>query len=122
MVSKSWQRVSRRRPCPVCDKPDWCLFAGPDDDPVAVICARIESAKRCGDAGCLHVLRDDGPAWPPWRRTLRRAVRMMARPKPSAIDFGRLAADAQAAVKPGALDWLATCWPRSRRRSPGGCK
>jgi len=71
-----WRRVTRRRPCPICDKPDWCLYAGDDDLPDAAICARVESPKRCGEAGWLHVLRRDGPAWPPWRRSLRRAVHM----------------------------------------------
>jgi len=73
-----WRRVSKRRPCPVCGKPDWCLFAGPDEAPDAVICPRVESPKRCGEAGWLHVLRRDGPAWPRWRQTLRRAIGMMA--------------------------------------------
>lgn len=49
------QRVSRIKPCPVCNKPDWCLVA-PDGS--AAICQRVEqgSKKRCGDAGWLHVL------------------------------------------------------------------
>lgn len=53
------QRVSRSNPCPVCDKPDWCLVA---KDGSAAICARIEdgSVKRCGDAGNLHILHGDG--------------------------------------------------------------
>ena len=46
-----WLRVSREMPCPVCEKPEWCLVA-PDGS--AAICARIESAKRCGEAGWLH--------------------------------------------------------------------
>ncbi len=63
-TSTPWQRVNRRRLCPVCGKPDWCLTAGDTDDPAAVICARTESQKQCGEAGWLHVLRDDGPTWP----------------------------------------------------------
>jgi len=43
-----WQRVSKRRPCPVCEKPDWCLYVGPDGVPTAAICSRIESPKRAG--------------------------------------------------------------------------
>lgn len=108
MASRStWQRVSRRRPCPVCHKPDWCLFAGSPENPTAAICARVESSKRCGEAGWLHVLRDDGPAWPPWRRTIRRPVKMMAETKPDGIDFDRLTAECQAAMKPEALEQLA---------------
>jgi len=72
-----WQRVSKRRRCPVCGRADWCLYAGPADAPTAVICARVESSKRAGEAGWLHVLRNDGPVWTPWRRNLGRAIRMM---------------------------------------------
>jgi len=96
MNGTEWQRVSKRRLCPVCERPDWCLYAGPDDAPTAVLCARTESAKRCGDAGWLHVLRDDGPAWPPWRRTITRAVKMMTDAQPNGSD--KLAAEAAAAV------------------------
>lgn len=74
MNSKSdWQRVSRRRPCPVCGKPDWCAYSGPDDSPTAAICQRVESPKRAGEAGWLHVLRDDGSPRHPSRRTVRMA-------------------------------------------------
>ena len=49
------QRVSRNSPCPICEKPDWCLVA---EDGSAAICQRIQegSVKQCGDAGWLHVL------------------------------------------------------------------
>jgi hypothetical protein len=69
---REWRRVSRSRPCPVCRRPDWCLFAGDPDNPTAAICARTESPKRCGEAGWLHVLRDDPLRSP--RRTVRVAV------------------------------------------------
>ena len=54
----SWDRPVTG-PCPVCGKPDWCLVA---EDGSAAICARIEegSVKRCGDAGWLHILRENG--------------------------------------------------------------
>ncbi len=63
-----WQRVSRRNPCPVCHKPDWCLIAR---DGTAAICARIESDRPVGTkgAGWLHRLTDTdrrvAPAAPP---------------------------------------------------------
>jgi len=101
-----WKRVSRRRPCPICQKPDWCVYVGNDRAPAAVICARVESGKRCGEAGWLHILRQDGPTWAPWRSTIRRAIKMM-QPEAPARDFGRLAARALAAVKPEDLDRLA---------------
>jgi len=106
-MRKSWQRVSKRRPCPVCGKPDWCLVAGDDANPEGAICARVESARRCGEAGWLHVLRRFGPTWTPWRRTIHAAARMMERGGDGPADFGKLAADCAAAVRPEALDRLA---------------
>ena len=55
-----WIRVSKRNPCPICGRSDWCLLSA---DGEAVICARVESAHRCGDAGWLHRLAD--PVAPP---------------------------------------------------------
>ena len=48
--SEKMQRVSRKTPCPVCGKPDWCLVA---EDGTAAICQRIKegSVKSCGNAG-----------------------------------------------------------------------
>lgn len=53
-------RVSRRKPCPICDKPDWCLVA---TDGSAAICQRVESDKPVGTkgAGWLHRLNEDLP-------------------------------------------------------------
>ena len=48
-----WIRVSRQQRCPICDHSDWCLLAA---DGSACICPRVESPKRCGEAGWLHVL------------------------------------------------------------------
>ena len=67
-----WVRVSKRNPCPVCGKKDWCLVAR---DGSAAICARIESQKRCGEAGWLHQLTDDAlprPRLKPKRMPLQR--------------------------------------------------
>ena len=96
-----WQRVSKGRPCPVCGKPDWCLYAGSAPDPTAAICGRIESPKRCGEAGWLHRLRDD-PAWEPRRRT----VWLETATSPTA-DFGDFAARCAARMNPLALARLA---------------
>jgi len=59
MPFEKMQRVSRKSPCPVCSKPDWCLVA---EDGSAAICARISdgSVKKCGDAGWLHIFKHDG--------------------------------------------------------------
>jgi len=99
MSSNDWKRVSRRRPCPVCEKPDWCLYVGDDDSPTAAICARVESEKQCGEGGWLHVLRTDGPTWAPWKRTIHIAAKQL-QPEASALDFNKLAAEAAAIVTP----------------------
>jgi len=56
-LSSGWRRVNRRCLCMVCGKPDWCLISA---DGLAVICARVQSETKCGDAGWLHRL-DCGP-------------------------------------------------------------
>ena len=101
---EKWQRVSKRRPCPICAKPDWCLFTGPEDSPTAVICARIESPKRCGEAGWLHILDNSGPTWSPRIRKIEISAERIGTGN---IDLDKLAEQYQAAVKPEALDKLA---------------
>ena len=113
MSNDAWNRVSRRRPCPICERPDWCLFVGPSDAPSAAICARVESDKRAGEAGWLHKLRDDDAARP-WTR--RRVIRLASeRPegKP-AIDFAVMARDCELAAPPGAPGKLAESLGLSR--------
>jgi len=51
----AWLRVNRHRRCPICDKTDWCLIAA---DGSAAICPRIESNRRAGEAGYLHILKE----------------------------------------------------------------
>lgn len=107
--NSDWQRVAKARPCPVCGKADWCLYTGAADAPSAAICTRIESAKRCGESGWLHILRHDGPTWAPWRRTIRVPIR--AKDGPEALDTGvdlpALAIIGCAGLTPKALDKLA---------------
>jgi hypothetical protein len=45
---------------------------------VAVVCSWIESDRPVGGAW-LHVLRDSGPTWSPWRINLPRLARVEAR-------------------------------------------
>ncbi|MCK4849727.1 MAG: toprim domain-containing protein [Phycisphaerae bacterium] len=70
-------RVSRDNPCPICNKPDWCLVA---EDGSAAICPRVESDKQIGQAGWLHKLASTS-TWAP--RTRRMALRQ-ALPSPEA--------------------------------------
>jgi hypothetical protein len=79
-----WKRVSREHRCPICERPDWCLFTGDADIPDAVICARTPSPKRCGEAGWLHRLRLD---WDDRPRRRRAKIEVPSEP----IDFGAMA-------------------------------
>jgi hypothetical protein len=94
-----WQRVRRDRPCPICERPDWCLLA---TDGSAAICARTESAKRCGEAGWLHRLRDDG-----WRLPRRIVRSVPLTPASRRHDLPELADCYRDAVDPVQLDILA---------------
>jgi len=57
MAGEGIVRVSRRKPCPVCGKPDWC---GLLVDGSACICMRVEqgAVSRTRNGGWLHRLRD----------------------------------------------------------------
>ncbi len=68
----AFARVSRRQPCPVCQRGDWCLVSREGGDtPVAAICARIENSNRWGEAGWFHRLAAQTPAP---RRSRTRAI------------------------------------------------
>lgn len=54
-----YRRVTRSRPCPVCDHGGWCLVSREGgDDPVSAICPRVESDSFWGTSGYFHPLRD----------------------------------------------------------------
>src|ERR1044071_1444556 len=46
---EKWYRVSKKHPCAICRRPDWCTYT----DSV-VCCMRIESEKQMGNGGWLH--------------------------------------------------------------------
>ena len=50
-----WHRVSRKNPCPVCQKPDWCGYS---EDGRLAICMRVPSEKIARNGGYLHRLTD----------------------------------------------------------------
>ena len=56
--SRQWVRVSAEHPCPLCGKPDGCLYPeGEYDDPNAVICVHIATgAAKPMKLGHLHIL------------------------------------------------------------------
>lgn len=62
-----WYEVSKSHPCPICGKPDWCSATGPEGDPNAVVCMRVESNNQRPNGGWLHRLRANatrGPSKP----------------------------------------------------------
>ena len=88
----SMERVSHRRPCPVCQKPDCCLVA-PDGS--AAICQRVESERSVGSksAGWLHRLNDD-------RLEYRRAIRATPKRPMRKRDWPAIAERYQRAMTP----------------------
>lgn len=55
MSSEQWRRIKGSEYCIVCGHRGWCLVS---PDGAAVICARVESPRRAGDAGWLHRLSE----------------------------------------------------------------
>ncbi len=48
-LKSKWVRVTRRHPCPICGKPDWCMKTA---DGLVVLCMRTESDHPCrGECG-----------------------------------------------------------------------
>ena len=97
-----FRRVTKREPCPVCEHPDWCLVSKDGDgSPVSAICKRIESGRRWGEAGHLHLLRESEHqrGCRPRRRTIKIPV--------ARAEFPALAERLQAALTDREADDLA---------------
>lgn len=69
-----WRNVSRREPCPICGKPDWC---GVTTDGAVCHCMRVESDRPCPSGGWFHFLIER----PMRERMPRRLPRPPVRPK-----------------------------------------
>jgi hypothetical protein len=67
---RNFRQVSRREPCPVCGKPDWCRRF----DDGAVECMRIESPATCKSGGWMH--------WPDGRKPDTLAALPKPAPRP----------------------------------------
>lgn len=50
-----WPRVSKRKPCEICERPDWCTVT---PDGTAACCMRVESSKLLSNGGWLHRLNN----------------------------------------------------------------
>ena len=103
MNQSNWQRVSKERPCPICERWDWCLIA-PDGS--AVICPRVATGavKQIGEAGWLHQLTD-GTNWR--TKTAYRRTTPVAVARPDRNDLRALARTFQDAVAPHRLEKFA---------------
>ena len=67
-MEAKWIRTTRRAPCPICERPDYCAVATTGE---VVLCMRTPSAKpikfKSGETGYLHRLTDPKPPPPPKR-------------------------------------------------------
>jgi hypothetical protein len=61
----NWIRVSRKKPCPICQKPDWCSVSETGE---TVVCMRAESTKPCKSGGWFHQLNEPVQYKSPVRR------------------------------------------------------
>jgi hypothetical protein len=114
-------RVSRRRPCPICGKADWCLVDR-SDPPNSAVCERTPSENRWGDAGWFHRLGTS--AAPVYYR--RRTAVVSSAPAPdlsafaqrysAAVDAGKLTAFAASlgltadSLRRLAVGWTGRAW------------
>jgi len=97
MSNTQWTRVTKRHPCVICGKPDWCTY----QEDVAC-CMRIESIKPCRNGGWLHRLAE-----PPCGGPGRFVPPRMSQTRKRSIDWQQLVTDYQAAVETTALEALA---------------
>ncbi len=101
MTLEKMQRVSRKKPCPICQRPDWCLIS---EDGSAAICPRTPdgSVKEIPGSGYLHILREDGRG----RKVFCRRI-VVDTGTDGAIDFGPLTKQYQSQITAGKLNTLA---------------
>lgn len=94
-MKSAWVRVSRKSPCPICEKTDWC---GVSEDGAVVHCQRVESDKPAkGDmGGWIHRLKDA----PKDRRPYVKPIKPTA---PPSFDAERVMANLRAKTTPEQL-------------------
>jgi 5S rRNA maturation endonuclease (ribonuclease M5) len=71
-------RVTKRDPCPICKKPDWCEITA---DGRGAICMRVESQRKTRNGGWWHWLKDA----PPERLLLNRKVQENTKRTPAEL-------------------------------------
>ena len=94
-------RVSKRAPCPICGRSDWC---GLSHDGAVCVCMREEQGakKRSANGGYVHVLCDDGD----WRKRPKVRTSRVKTSEPKRRDFDKLALQYQKAVEAANLKAL----------------
>lgn len=103
MRATEWWRVSRRHPCSICAKGDWCTVSA---DGSAVCRMRVQSPTPMRNGGWLHRLRESSGSELERRgNVIQRIVVQLDRP--SAHDFGRLAADFATRIRQEQVESLA---------------
>jgi len=65
MARKDWIRVTKKTPCRVCKRPDWCIF---HVDGSVVICARVMSDRMVGKKGAGWLHRMNGQPIPRYEK------------------------------------------------------
>ena len=53
-----WTTATRKHPCPICQKPDWC---GVNESGELAICMRVQSSKESKNGGYIHILKESVP-------------------------------------------------------------
>jgi phage/plasmid primase-like uncharacterized protein len=100
-----WRRVSKREPCPICGKTDWCLIGGPVGDPDVAICPRIKSATKIDKggkfSGWLHRLRESTDSW--WTSFRSSQFTLKQHQPQTSAEWNELAHRFVAATSPGAM-------------------
>lgn len=57
-MNGNWHNASRREPCPICHRPDWCTMS---NDGAVCVCRRVESPHPTASGnGWIHPLRGNG--------------------------------------------------------------
>ena len=111
-----WVRVTKKRPCPICSKGDWCVTTA---DGVFARCMRVKSARPTKNGGWLHRLTGSAP-----RPVPRLCLPPHRTPAPCTIDWAvmlrRFERDTRKAevermaavlgVSPGSLSSLGVVW------------
>lgn len=90
-MSNDWKKVTRKEPCIICDKPDWCCIGN-----LFACCMRVESSKPCANGGWLHPLDSEPKPFVPKPKLI----------EPPKINVTRLMAGFQSETMPHWIDDL----------------